>query len=305
MPPLEFYITNWSVRPISALLVLGLGFLYGRGWLRLRPLQNRQTATARIVLFGLGWLLLVIALFSPLFALRTELLLARTIQQILLGLLAAPLLWLGAPAQTIRWGLPSGMRRTLTGLLRRDRALGRAVRSATRPGVVWLVTFGSFLVWADPAFVQWSVTNDPSYSLSLWLFFSVYLLFWMHVVQSGPRLHRAIHPGIGFLYVLIGGEVPNMATGVTLAFRETLTYPIYARGSTTVALAPLLDQTLSGCLIWVVGSLIYISICLGILGRVFRNEDAPLPMPITWHATERTIAPGLEHRISPRKSVGR
>jgi len=163
------------------------------------------------------------------------------------------------------------------------------------------VTFGSFLVWADPGFLQWSVASDLYYSLSLWLFFFVYLLFWMHVVPSGPRLHRAIHPGIGFLYVLFGGEVPNMVTGVTLAFRETLSYPIYAGGGTSVALAPLLDQTLSGCLIWVVGSVIYISICLSILGRVFRNEDVPLPMPIDWQATERTIAPGLEHRVSSRK----
>jgi cytochrome c oxidase assembly factor CtaG len=280
--------------------VLGVGLLYMRGWLRL-PKQNRRTAAARLASFGLGWLLLVVALFSPLFALRTELLLARTIQQILLGLLAAPLFWLGAPAQTIRWGLPVGLRRRMTALLGRERNVGRVVYTATRPGAVWLMTLGSFLIWADPAFVQWSVASELIYSISLWFFFFVYLLFWMHVVKSGPRLHKALHPGIGFLYVLIGGEVPNMATGVTLAFRETLTYPIYAGGSTTVNLAPLMDQTLSGCTIWVVGSVIYISVCLGILGRVFRNEDAPLPLPISWHATQRTIAPGLEHRVSPRK----
>ncbi len=300
MPPVEFYFTAWSVRPISALLLLGFALLYGRGWLRLRFHQRQSQRIARLVAFVLAWLLLTAGMLSPLFNLRSELLLARTIQQVLLGLLAAPLLWLGAPAQTMRWGLSAGMRRWLTGLLRQDRTVGWAVRSATRPGAIWLTIIGSFLIWADPAFVQWSTANDLGYSLSLWLFFLVYLLFWMHVVKSGPRLHRSLHPGIGFLYVLIGGEVPNMTTGVTLAFRETLTYAIYAPGSATVALSPLMDQTLSGCLLWVVGSLVYISICLGILGRVFRNEDAPTPMPMTWHATERTIALGLEHRVSSR-----
>ena len=304
MPTLDFLITAWSVRPISALFVLSIGLLYSRGWLRLRSRQERRIATARLVSFGLGWLLLVVALFSPLFVLRTELLLARTTQQILLGLLAAPLLWLGAPAQTMRWGLPAGLRRSLTGLLRRERATGQAVRSATRPTTVWLLTFGSFLVWADPAFVQWTVTNDGRYSLSLWFFFFVYLLFWMHVVPSGPRLHRAVQPGIGFLYVLFGGEVPNVVTGITLAFRQTLVYPVYAAGSTTTTLAPLMDQAVSGCLIWVMGSVIYISLCLSILGRAIRNEDAPPPMPLSWDATERTIAPGLEHRVSARKTVG-
>jgi len=300
MPSFEFVVTLWSIRPFSALLVLGVGLLYLRGWWRL-PLQNRRIAAARLICFGLGWLLLVVALFSPLFALAGELLLARTIQQILLGLLAAPLIWQGAPAQTIRWGLPVRLRRWTTGVLRREGALGQGVRGATQPAAIWLVTFGSFLIWADPAFVQWSIGSDFVYSVSLWLFFFVYLFFWMHVVKSGPRLHKALHPGMGFFYVLIGGEVPNMATGVILAFRETLAYPVYAGGSTIVNLTPLMDQALSGCTIWVLGSVIYFSICLGILGRVFRNEDAPAPLPLSWDATERTIAPGLEHRISARK----
>lgn len=299
MPTLEFLLTAWSVRPLSALLLLAVALLYGRGWLRIRPRLGR--AGLRLACFGVGWLLTAIALFSPLFALRQELLLARTIQQILLGLLAAPLLWLGAPTQTIRWGLPPALRRAVTRLLRRDHPLGRGLRAATRPAAVWFVFVASFLVWADPLFVQWSIAGDLRYSLSLWLFWLVYLLFWMHVVRSGPRLHRPLHPGLAFLYVLIGGELPNMATGVPLAFRETLAYTVYAAGSPTVALSPLLDQTLSACLLWVAGSFIYISICLGILGRVFRNEDAPLPMPISWHATERTIAPGLEHRVSDPK----
>ncbi len=300
MPSLEFFLTSWSVRPVSAILMVAIALLYVRGWLGLRLWQpNRSVATARLLCFSLAWLLLVIALFSPLFALRADLLLARTIQQVLLGLLAAPLFWQAAPAQTIRWGLPPGPRRWLTRHLRPEHPVGRFVRTVTRPAVAWLTIIASFLIWADPAFVHWSVAGETVYSLSLWLFFCVYLLFWMHIVKSGPRLHRAIHPGIGFLYVLIGGEVPNMVTGVTMAFRETVAYPIYAGGSSIVNLSPLIDQTLSGCLIWVLGSVIYVSIALGILGRVFRNEDAPLPLPMNWHATKRTIAPGLEHRVSP------
>lgn len=171
----------------------------------------------------------------------------------------------------------------------------------TRPVLIWLATFASLLIWADPLFVQWSVTDDLRYLLSLWSFWFVYMLFWMHVVKTGPRLHPAVPPGMGFFYVLIGGEIPNMVTGATIAFRESLLYPIYAGGSPTIALSPLLDQSISGCLLWVFGTAIYISICLAILSQVFRNEDTPPPMPLDWEASERSIAPGLEHRVSPRR----
>lgn len=301
MPSVAFLLTNWSLPPLTGLVLLSIGLLYGRGWLRMRQRTTDSRARVRLFAFALGWLLMVIAFCSPLSALRTELLLARTIQQILLGLLAAPLLWLGAPAQTIRWGLPGRWRRRFTRLLRPDSRTGQGLRAATRPAAVWLATIASFLVWADPLFVEWSIADGLRYSASLWCFWLVYTLFWMHVVKTGPRLHRMVPPGIGFFYVLVGGEIPNMITGATTAFRENLLYPFYAGGSSTVALSPLLDQSISGCLMWVVGTVIYVSICLAILGQVFRNEDAPPPMPVDWQATERTIAPGLEHRVSPRR----
>ncbi|MFZ1753119.1 MAG: cytochrome c oxidase assembly protein [Caldilineaceae bacterium] len=302
MPSFTFFLTNWSVGPASALILAAVGLLYARGWRRMRGVSTPGIAARRGLAFGLGWLLLVIVFFSPLFALRTELLLARAIQQILLGLLAAPLLWLGAPIQTLRWGLPRPLRRASTRLLHGQGRLTQSLVAATRPAAIWLLTFCSFLIWADPSFLQWSVTDSLRYAASLWLFLLVYLLFWMHVVKSGPRLHRALHPGIAFFYVLFGGEIPNMTVGVTLAFKETLIYPLYAAGSSVFSLAPLLDQRISGCTIWVLGSVIYVSICLAILGQVFRNEDAPASLPMDWEATQRTIAPGLEHRVSGRRT---
>lgn len=297
MPILETSGLVWSFHPFTGLALLVLLLLYARGWRRMRLLVPGPGNTRRLLAFVLGWLLAAGVFFSPLFALHDDLLLARTLQQILLGLVAAPLLWLGAPFHTVRLGLPARLGRAVTRRLRRGSRTGQALRAATQPATIWLVTVASFLVWTDPAFVQWSTADELRYVASLWGFGGVYLLFWMHVTRNGPRLHPRLHPGVAFLYVLLGGEVPNMATGVTLAFREYVTYPVYAAGANPFGLSPLLDQTLSGCLIWVLGTFIYVSICLGILGRVFRNEDAPRPMPIDWQATHRTIAPGLEHRV--------
>lgn len=297
MPTPATVLSEWTFHPVSGLALLLLLSVYVRGWQHVRVMTPDAPNRARLLSFAAGWVLLVVVFFSPLFALRDDLLLARTLQQVVLGLVAAPLLWLGAPSQTLRRGMPVAAGRALTRLVKGTHPLGRGVRLITQPAAVWLVTLASFLVWADPLFVAWSVASDLRYLLSLWAFGLVYLLFWMHVVRSGPRLHRPLQPGLGFLYVLLGGEVPNMVTGVTLAFREHITYPVYSAGVEGLRLSPLLDQTLSGCLLWVVGTAIYVSVCLGILGRVFRNEDAPRPMPIDWEATRRTIAPGLEHRV--------
>jgi len=200
-----------------------------------------------------GTAALALAFHSPLVALQRELLIGRAGQQILIGLLAPPLLWLACPAHVILRGLPAPARRWIAGRLKKSTWSGLLVRRLTHPLIVWLLAFSVFLLWHEP--------------------------------------------GIAFLYGIIGGEVPNMVTGVTLAFRNTPAYSYYADRLPVSELTTIQDQMVSGGIIWFLGSIIYVGVAVGLLGRVFRNFEAPRPQPITWEATERTIAPGLEHRV--------
>ena len=88
-------------------------------WLYVRGVQGLwYTSTAgggigrwEVVAFGGGWLVLGVALLSPLHALGGLLFSAHMLQHVLLMLIAAPLLVLGRPHMPFLWGLPSLGRR--------------------------------------------------------------------------------------------------------------------------------------------------------------------------------------------------
>jgi hypothetical protein len=57
------------------------------------------------------------------------------------------------------------------------------------------------------------------------------------------------------------------------------------------------DQMLSGALVWVVGSLVYISTIVLLLNRLFAQDGSTGPQPLLhWDAHDKLVAPGLEYR---------
>lgn len=293
-------LTTWEFYPGSAAALLMVFLPYLWAWLRLRRTRAPLATVARLFSFVAGTSALAIAFLSPLVALQQELLIGRAAQQILIGLLAPPLLWLACPTHVILRGLPASTRRWAVGKLKGSTQSGRLIRRATHPLAVWMFAFSVFLLWHEPGIANRLLAQPEVYRLSLWGVWITYMLFWWYPMGTGPRLRSRMHPGIAFLYVIIGGEVPNMVTGVTLAFRQTPAYSYYADRLPFPWLTTMQDQMISGGMIWFLGSIVYFGVAMALLGRVFRNFEAPRPPPISWDATERTIAPGLEHRVIGR-----
>lgn len=281
----------------SMLLLLGMSGLYVWGWLRLRRTRGALATVGRLFSFAAGLLALVLAFLSPVVALQQEYLMGRAAQQLLVGLLAPPLLWLACPFHIILRGLPASFRRRTVSILKGSTWTGRFIRRATYPFVVWLLTFVFFLFWHDPEIANWLLARPLFYYVGLWGLWGTSMLFWWHPLGTGPRLHPVMPAGLGFVYIIVGGEVPNMVTGMTLAFRNTPAYDFYGSQPPTPGLTVLQDQMISGGMIWFLGSIVYVSVAIALLSRIFRNFEASKPPPISWHATERTIAPGLEHRV--------
>lgn len=302
-----FAPANWTWHPVTLLLLTAAGTAYVAGWLHLRrAFPHRPNAKpkmsvgslGRLISFFIGLGAVALATLSPLAHLYDDMLLARATQQVLMGLIAPPFLWLAVPFHAVIRSLPFALRRKILGHLRPDARVGRTLRTATRPQIIWPLTFFGFLLWLDPAFLQWTLGAPWRHTLSLWSLWGLYMLFWWHAVNTGPRIHKPLPVGVVFAYMILGGEVPNLIAGVSLAFRETIAYPHYATtsGPAMLGITNLLDQTMSGGLIWVAGSFVYIISAILILSKVFDTIEAPPPPSLDWIATERTIAPGLEHR---------
>jgi putative membrane protein len=299
-PLLHSLLLDWPWRPLTSLILLFLSGLYFWGWVRSRRAYPDLATTSRLLLFALGIAAVALAMISPLYVIRQELLAARVAEQILLGIIAPPLLWLACPFHIVVWGMPPTARRIVTRRLLLKTRTGRLGRFLTRPAVAWFGTLSIFLLWHDPAIASWLLRSEWLYSIALWIFLGAYMLFWWHLVGTAPRIHRALPAWLAFFYIILGGELPNMITGMTLAFNASPSYEYYATQNASYGVTAMQDQMVGGGMIWLFGSLAYVSAAIIILARFFNANESPPRLPLYWEATERSIAPGLEHRVVPK-----
>lgn len=299
-------VLEYTLTTLIAILVglglLALTVLYMRGWLRLRRRGVRFAGFFRLFVFFFAVAMIAAAFLSPLQAWHDRYFFARVGQTLALCLLAAPALFVSCAFDVALWGLPPRWRRAVSRRLRSRGRANRLVRRLTQP---WLAIFSFialYVLWYDPAVSNWLLVRPTAHLLGLLVLWGGALLFWWHIVATGPRLHREFSPWLAALAILLL-ELANMAASMTLVFAGK---PIYAHYEALAPLAgnaePILslmdDQTVGGGMLWVVGSAVYMSTIVLVLNRLFERHGVNRARPLeNWDADERMIIPGLEHRV--------
>jgi putative membrane protein len=260
---------DWSA--IAALL--GIGMLYLRGHAQRRR-QHARPAPRRLAAFGAGWLVTLLALLSPVAGLSGELLWVHMIQHLLLTVVAAPLLALGAPQAALRRAVGPGARRGLARVVRRV-SLRRyhwapptiTLAAASHAAALW--------VWHAPALYDPAATNAALHLLEHATFLGTAVWFWMAVIAAtrrGRRQHALATLSLGAL-IAQGGVL-----GALLTFSPRSVYTTYegARGLTALE-----DQQLAGAIMWVPPGFVYATVgialfirWMGLLEREARQREA-------------------------------
>lgn len=254
---------SWSWEPSVVVSLLLTAWLYGRG---LRQLRYATAAPGKLsheaFYFWSGWLLLVVALVSPLHPWGQELFSAHMTQHELLMVGAAPLLILGRPGVVFLWAFPKAAVREL---LLWNEALGleRVQEWLVRPLVAWLVHMLALWIWHVPAFFQSTLDSEWSHALQHVSFLGTALLFWQAVLR-GP--HRRMGYGVGVLS-LFATVVQTGALGALIAFSSHVWYPRYGNSALAWGFTPLTDQQLGGLIMWVPGGLVYVIAGLVLFAR--------------------------------------
>ncbi|MCC6589287.1 MAG: cytochrome c oxidase assembly protein [Bryobacterales bacterium] len=252
---------DWSWDPLVIVCLTGGAWLYRSarpGW-GLRPWERASYWT--------GWLILAVALVSPLHAAGEALFSAHMIQHEVLMAAAAPLIVLGRPAVALVWQLPA-----------RTRPRTRAVfRFLQQPWVAWAVHFAALWLWHIPRLFQATLSSGLAHSLQHTCFLASALWFWWAVLGAGSRCRH----GAGIL-LLFTTAIHTSILGALLTFSNTLWYPAYAN---TVAwgLTPIEDQQLGGLIMWVPAGFVYVIAGLA-LGAQWLNQSERRNTETTIHA---------------------
>ncbi len=262
----------WSWDPaVLAGIALAAG-LYLRGlralWRRAgaghgaRPWQTAAYAGGLVTLF--------VALVSPLDALGAALFSAHMVQHMLLILVAAPLLTLGAPLLPLLWALPRRSRRRLGRWWLRSRVARPLWRLLTLPAVVWTLHALALWLWHLPSLYQAALRVDGIHALEHLSFLGTALLFWWPVVQRQGRPRLGYGAAVLYLFTM---AVQGSLLGILLTFARAPWYPAYADTTAPWGLTPLEDQQLAGLVMWIPAGTIYLVAILALFAAWLRESD--------------------------------
>lgn len=179
---------SWSYEPEVVLPLCILGGVWVMGLLRLagRARSGAATVSWPNLAFAAGWLVLALALVSPLHAAGERSFLAHMAEHELLMLAAAPLLALSRPAGILLWGLPRVWRKRVAGL-GRARSLRLGWRAATHPAVATTIHGGLLWLWHLPALFDAALASKTVHLAQHASFFGSAVLFWWALFRGGAR----------------------------------------------------------------------------------------------------------------------
>lgn len=233
--------------------------IYIRGRLRLRGLSRGSSGGWRAVSFISGLVLIWLAIASPISTLDHEMLTLHMIQHLLLITLAPPLIWLGAPVDSLFHGLPHRFAE-MGGQFLRAAQVQQLGNTIARPAVCWLAAAGVLIGWHIPSLFALGMSSEIWHGIEQASFFLAGLLFWWPVIHP-LRSHSNSSAWMMLLYLFLATLPCDVLSGF-LVFCDRVVYPIYS--SSHSGFSALQDQQCAGALMWAVVTVVYL-----IAGTIF------------------------------------
>jgi putative membrane protein len=264
---------SWNIDPLVLGPVLLATWLYLRGTSALwqRAGRGRGVPVWRLTSFMAGLLATLVAIVSPLDALSVALFSAHMTQHLVLMLVAAPLLVLGAPLVPMLWALPHNLRHALIRGWKRRSWLSGMWHVLTTPLVALVLHIVAIWVWHAPPLYDGAVGSSLLHSLEHAAFFSTALLFWWVLFPSGG--HRRLPAGLSVLYVF-AAAMQGGVLGVLLLFAREAWYESHTVSAAAWGMTALEDQQLAGVIMWIPAGMIYTVAALTLFGIWLRSTEA-------------------------------
>ena len=266
-PSFPGLLLDWRLDPLplaGVLLAAGL-YLWAARQVRAHHPEH-PPAWWQTACFLAGLAAIAIALTSPVEAYEDVLFSVHMVQHMLLELVAAPLILLGAPVTlALRAASPSVRSRLLTILH------SRVVSAISFPLVAWLVFAAVNWGWHFSTLYDQALENDALHYFQHATFLGAALLFWWPVVGLDPSRWRLPYPAR--LFYLFLAMPQNSFLGVALMSATEVLYPHYLTTLREWGPSALTDQNMGGILMWVMGDMVFL-VAMGLVVAAWvRYED--------------------------------
>jgi putative membrane protein len=261
---------GWSWDPLVVLPLTLAVLAYGRGlaalWRAARPGSGIRRWQAGA--FAAGWLVLALALLSPLDALAEASFAMHMVQHQAIMLVAAPLLVLGAPLAAFLWALPPAWRRRVGGIASL-RPWRTAWRGLGRPATAWGLYALALWAWHAPRLYDAALASYWLHALQHVTFLAAALLFWRAAFDGRAGLAGR---GVAILGVALAG-IHSAILGALMTFAARPWYAHAAAPETALLLTPLQDQQLAGLIMWVPGGLVHLLAGAALAAMALRDAE--------------------------------
>lgn len=254
---------SWSFAPEVVLPLAAMLAAYAFGLRRMADGPHRERPQTRhVVCFAVGWLMLVVAVVSPLCRMAATLVWAHMAQHALLVAVAPPLLVLGVPSAMLEAAMPR----------RWQSVAGRWAAAMRRwPGTVAVgAAYGAGIwLWHVPALYQGALTSESVHLAMYASLLAVSVVFW----RTALRPDAMERTSGGTLILLLVTPMHTSLLGALLTVAREPWYPVLAPYAAVWRLTPLEDQQLAGLIMWVPMGVIYPVAALGLMIAWFRAMD--------------------------------
>jgi putative membrane protein len=226
----------------------------GHAWLASRvPDAQRK----HIFYFGLGLLTLWVALETPLDTISDYYLdSVHMLQHVLLGFVAPPLMLLGlSPSMVARLVRLPGL------------------RAITEPVPAQLIAGTIMIAWHIPFLYDATLYSGSLHVVEHVMFIAGgVLLYWPVLEATSASAHWRMSPGAKLLYMLVA-TLPQDGVALALLFSRVPFYGFYAHVPRLIAsLTPLIDQTLAGAVLMILGKATLAVAAMAVFFRWFGGE---------------------------------
>jgi putative membrane protein len=262
----DAWMTSWRPDPVVVVGLFGIGLASMEATRRLKRIgAGFPRSRERCLLAGL--VVVFLALDGPIDAGASALLSVHMLQHLLLTMVGAPLIVLGAPVTlALRASSPETRRRILVPILN-----SRTARIAANPLVAWALLF--VVLWAShlTSLYEAALLNRGLHALEHLAYLGTAVLFWWPVVGLDPIPSRISHPA-RILYLFLA--MPPMAfLGLAIYSSGHLLYPYYATVPSATIASALADQHLAGAIMWEGGMFVVVPALAFVLLDWMRRDE--------------------------------